>query len=131
VNGKKLSDITSLAYTFQYSASGPAPIAAPYLRIFLNGDNDDVVFDATKCATVVPAQDTSLSFEVTSGDVRYNDDSCDGVAPDQQPWATVVAAHGNDVISGIYVTTGFTGGSDVRASLSDLKVNSSQFHFGR
>ena len=130
VNGKKLSDITSLAYTFRYSASDAAPIAAPYLRIFLNGDTARVVFDATKCATVVPAQDTSLTYEVTSGDVRYNDDSCDGVAPDQQPWATVVAAHGNEVISGIYVTTGFTGGHDVRASLGELKVNGSQFHFG-
>ena len=39
-------------------------------------------------------------FEVVGKDVRYDDDSCDGVLPDQQPWSNVVAAHGSDVISG-------------------------------
>ena len=69
-------------------------------------------------------------FEVVGKDVRYHDDSCDGVLPDQQPWSNVVAAHGSDVISGIYVTTGFTGGSNLTALLRDLSVNGHQFTFG-
>jgi hypothetical protein len=83
-----------------------SPIGVPYLRVFLN------------------------AFDVTGGDVRYNDDSCDGVAPDQQSWASVVAAHGTDVISGVYVSTGFTGGQDLRAKLTDLSVNGQAFTFG-
>jgi hypothetical protein len=130
LNGKKLSDITALSYTVSYDTSDNKPIATPYLRVFLNDDTKDVIFDATKCATASPAENTPLTFNVIAGEVRYDDDSCDGVPPDQQPWAAVVAAHGNDVISGIYVTTGFTGGKDVYATLTGLTVNAETFHFG-
>jgi hypothetical protein len=130
LNGKKLKDISKLVYTVQYETSNAAAIGTPYLRIFLNNDTNDVIFDGTKCATVSPAEDTPLTFDVTHGDVRYDDDSCDGVPPDQQPWANVVAAHGNDVISGIYISAGFTGGQNLHAWLTDLAVNDKQFHFG-
>ena len=130
LNGQKLKDITALSYTVSYDTSNDKPIAAPYLRVFLDDDAKDVIFDATECATASPAENTPLTFNVVAGDVRYDDDSCDGVAPDQQPWSDVVAAHGNDVISGIYVTTGFTGGKDVYATLTGLTVNAKAFHFG-
>ncbi len=129
-NGLKLDQIKQLSYEAMYSAADEAKIGAPYLRIFLNNGNDDVVFDATQCATTVPAKNVFNKFEVVGNDVRYDDDSCDGVAPDQQHWSDVVAAHGSDVISGIYVTTGFTGGSDLTALLRGLSVNGHQFTFG-
>ena len=130
-NGLTLNEITQLSYTAMYSAADTAPIGEAYLRIFLNGDNDDVIFDATQCATTVPAKNVFNTFEVTASDVRYDDDSCDGVAPDQQSWSDVVAAHGSDVISGIYVTTGFTGGADLTALLRSLSVNGDSFVFGQ
>lgn len=130
MNGKALSDITALKYTIQHSSSNDSPIAAPYLRIFLNGDTHDVIFDATRCATVVPAEDTPNTYDVVGGDVRYDDDACDGVAPDQQPWAAVLAAHGNETISGIYVTTGFAGGANLTALLRSMEVNGTNHVFG-
>jgi hypothetical protein len=129
-NGLTLGDINQLSYVIEHSSGNDSPIAAPYLRIFLNGDADDVIFDPTQCATVVPPEDQFNTFEVTTGDVRYDDDSCDGVPPDQQPWATVVAAHGDDVISGIYVTAGFAGGAPLAAILRTLSVNGHAFTFG-
>jgi hypothetical protein len=78
----------------------------------------------------LPSGGDPLTFDVTAGDVRYNDDSCDGVPPDQQPWADVVTAHGDQTISGIYITTGFSGGMDLSAFLTDLRVNGMTFHFG-
>jgi hypothetical protein len=129
-NGLKLNEIHQLSYEAMYSAADAAPIGASYLRIFLNNGNDDVVFDATQCATTVPAKNEFHKFEVVGSDVRYDDDSCDGVAPDQQRWADVVAAHGSEKISGIYVTTGFTGGSNLTALLRGLSVNGHQFTFG-
>jgi len=129
-NGLKLRDLTKLAYTFKYASDNHSAIGAPYLRVFLNDDNDDVAFDATKCATTVPAEDTSLTYNAVAGDVRYDDDSCDGVAPDQQPWADVIAAHGDDVVSGVYVTTGFTGGTNLRATVTNLTVNEQDLTFG-
>ena len=129
-NGLRLDQIHQLSYEAMYSAADAAPIGEAYLRIFLNNGNDDVVFDATQCATTVPAKNEFHKFEVVGSDVRYDDDSCDGVAPDQQRWSDVVAAHGSEKISGIYVTTGFTGGSNLTALLRGLSVNEHQFTFG-
>jgi len=131
VDGHTLGSLTQLSYTVDHSSANDSPIAAPYLRIFLDGDTHDVIFDATKCATTVPAEDVFHTFEVTTGDVRYDDDSCDGVPPDQQPWATVKSAHAGEVISGIYVSTGFTGGTDLTAILRELSVNGTSFVFGQ
>lgn len=130
LNGAKLSDIASLAYTARYSTSDGSPLGAPYLRVFLNDDTVDVVFDPTECATASPAEGVLHTFDVTAGNVRYNDDACDGIAPDQQAWSDVVADHGDDVISGVYVTTGFSGGKDARATLTKLDVNDVGFTFG-
>jgi hypothetical protein len=130
-DGMTLADITQLSYTVDHSSANGSPIAAPYLRIFLAGGHD-VIFDATGCATTVPAEDVFNTYQVVgSNDVRYDDDSCDGVPPDDQPWATVVAAHGAEVIDGIYVTTGFTGGADLTAILRSLSVNGHAFVFGQ
>jgi hypothetical protein len=131
VDGHTLGSLTQLSYTVDHSSANDSPIAAPYLRIFLDGDTHDVIFDATKCATTVPAEDVFHTFEVTTGDVRYDDDSCDGVPPDQQPWATVKSAHAGEVISGIYVSTGFTGGTDLTAILREFSVNGTSFVFGQ
>jgi hypothetical protein len=126
-DGMTLSEITELAYKVMYSAADTAPIGDAYLRIFLNNDNDDVIFDPTQCATVVPDKNVFHTFEVVGSNVRYDDDSCTGP---QQSWSAVVAAHGSDVISGIYVTTGFTGGTDLTALLRSLSVNGHAFTFG-
>jgi hypothetical protein len=128
-NGLRLDQLNQLSYNVMYSAADEAKIGAPYLRIFLN-NGKDVIFDATHCATTAPDKNVFHNFEVVGNDVRYNDDSCDGVAPDQQDWSDVLADHGSDVISGIYVTTGFSGGSDLTALLRGLRVNGHQFTFG-
>jgi hypothetical protein len=128
-NGLTLAQITQLSYTVKHSSADDSAIGSPYLRIFLANDHD-VIFDATKCATVVPTEDENHTYEVTAGDVRYDDDSCDGIAPDQQAWAAVVAAHGSEVVSGIYVTTGFTGGDMLSAILRSVKVNGTNYVFG-
>jgi len=130
-NGLKLNQITQLSYTSMYSASDAAPIGAPYLRIFLNNDKDDVIFDATQCAKTVPSKNVFNTYEVVGHEVRYDDDGCDGVPPDQQSWAAVLAAHGSDVVSGINVTTGYTGGADLTAILRSISVNGSSFVFGQ
>jgi hypothetical protein len=128
-DGLTLSQLTQLSYTVKHSTADDNAIGSPYLRVFLAGGHD-VIFDATQCATVVPTEDENHTYEVTAGNVRYDDDSCDGVAPDQQPWAAVVAAHGSELVEGIYVTTGFTGGDMLSAILRSLKVNGTDYVFG-
>ncbi|HEU5212160.1 MAG TPA: hypothetical protein VFU10_05270 [Gaiellaceae bacterium] len=133
-NGLTLAQITQLSFTVMHSSANANPIASPYLRIFLNGNTDDVIFDPTQCATTVPTESVFHTYEVTTGNVRYDNDGCDGGLPPpatgQLPWATVVAAHGSEVVSRIVVTTGFTGGSTLAAILRSLKVNGTEFVFG-
>jgi len=129
-NGLTLAQITQLSFTVMHSSADGNPIASPYLRIFLTGNTHDVIFDPTQCATTVPTESVFHTYEVTTGDVRYDDDACSGGPPGQQPWATVVAAHSSEVVSGIAVTTGFTGGTTLAAILRSLKVNGTSFVFG-
>jgi hypothetical protein len=163
-NGLKLSQVTALAYSAIYNTTEDTNVGVPYLRVFLNGDNDDVIFSPN---TQVPPIDISENephtYHVTSGTVRYDDDCDDGInyhsqtdvgdcsglvdplpgvpgdtganPPDDYgvngaSWATVVGDHGDEVVSGIYITTGFSGGTDLSALLSDLTVNDTTFAFG-
>jgi hypothetical protein len=128
-DGQTLDSLTQLSFTAKHSSGDDSPIAAPYLRIFLEGGHD-VIYDATMCATTVPAEDVFTTYQVVGSDVRYDDDSCDGVPPDQQTWAAVVAAHGDEIIDGIYVTTGFAGGAPLAAILRSLSVNGTVYTFG-
>ena len=129
LNGRKLDSITQLSYTVMHSTLDDSPISSPYLRVFLT-NGKDVVFDATQCATTVPAEDVFNTYEVTTATkLRYDDDAC-GAAYDPQTWAEVVADHGSEVISGIYVTTGFSGGAPISALLRTLKVNGTEYTFG-
>ena len=128
LNGQTLADITQLSYTVKHSSADDNPITAPYLRIFLAGGHN-VVFDATKCATVVPNEDVLNSYDVITGEVRYDDDPCNS-GSSQQAWANVVAAHDSEVITGIYVTTGFSGGDTVSALLRSIEVNGTEYVFG-
>lgn len=61
--------------------------------------------------------------------LRYNDDAC-GLGPNEMDWSEVVAAHGNETISSIRVSLGFTSGKDVSGFLSGLKANGQTFTFG-
>jgi hypothetical protein len=128
-NGLTLNQITALGFTERHNTSDHNAIAAPYLRIFLEGDAHDVIFDATQCATTVPLENTTNHYDVVGADVRYDDDGCDGIPPDQQPWAGVLAAHGTEVISGIYISAGFTAGADLSVLVTDLTVNGDTFCF--
>jgi hypothetical protein len=128
-NGLTLGDISQLSFTVKHSSQNDSPIGSPYLRVFTTAGSS-IIFDATECATVVPTEDEFHTYEVTTGEVRYNDDACDGVPPDQQPWADVVAAHGGEIVDGIFVTTGFTGGIGLSAILRTLSVNGEAFTFG-
>ena len=130
-NGLTLAEITQLSFTVDHSSADDSPIAAPNLRIFLDGDTHDVIFDPTKCDATVPAGRPVQHLRGHDRSRSLRRRLLRRLAPGQQPWATVVAAHGSEVISGIYVTTGFTGGTDLTAILRSLSVNGEPFVFGQ
>lgn len=129
LNGMKLSELNNLVYYMRYVASNDtAGIGVPYLRVFLNGDTADAIFSPdTQTPDADTAQGPFHEWVATSGSWRYQDDAGDG--PDVS-WQDLVTAHGDDTISGIYVTTGFTAGDNLQALLRWMQINGTTYTFG-
>jgi hypothetical protein len=134
-NGQPLSALADFSYSFTYRQSDGTTGAAPYARVFLDADADgaadnDVVLDPSFCATTTPAEATDLTYQVVGNSVRFNDDGCDGVPPDNQPYADAIAGHEDETIVGLLVSQGFSTGHDVSALLRQVTVNGTTFVFG-
>jgi hypothetical protein len=72
------------------------------------------------------------TWVATSGVWRYHDDAGSGgqYGPNGAPFSQVVGDHGAETISGIYITTGFSAGTDLTALLRSFEVNGKEFDFG-
>jgi hypothetical protein len=139
-NGIKLSDISDFGYTFNYKADGESPgnggyyTAAPFARIFLdeNGDDlvdHDIVLDPGDCTqNPLIAKNTDLNYQMVGYQrLRYDDDACDSLAS-QTSWADVVAAHGDQKVVGLKVSVGWIG-TNVTALLRNISVNGVVYDF--
>jgi hypothetical protein len=127
LNGMTLGDIVNLVYTASFSSNTDTGGAgAPYLRVFLEGPHD-VIFSPNTQPLPLVAEDVLHQWDVTEGTVRYDDDLGNG--PDT-PWQVIVAEHADEVISGIFVTVGFSAGTNLTGCLRTLGVNESVFLLG-
>jgi hypothetical protein len=134
LNGKLLSDIKSLVYEGRYTSEGDTSgVGAPYLRVFLENDAHDAIFSPN---TQPPDPDIEEgpfhTWVATSGVWRYDDDAGSGgqYGVNGAPFSQVLADHGSEVISGIYITTGFSAGTNLNALLRSFEVNGQEFDFG-
>lgn len=130
LNGQPLSAIRHLAFTFSYTSDDHPTAAVPYMRVFTAGGHD-VDLDPSQCATVKVPEGESQTFAIESESVdylRYDDDAC--TPNDKFDWNTAVRDHGNETITGIKVSAGFSGGENLTAFLSKLEVNNQTFRFG-
>ena len=127
-NGMRLGDIVNLVYTASFSSdTDTGGVAVPYLRVFLEGDTHVVTFSPNTQPFPLIEEDVLHRLDVTEGTVRYDDDPGNG--PDS-PWEVIVAQHADEIISGIYVTVGFTAGTNLTGCLRTLSVNESVFLLG-
>jgi hypothetical protein len=128
-NGMNLSVLRNLVYYARYTSTGDsAGVGVPYLRIFLNGDADDAVFSPnTQSPDADTAEGPFHEWVATSGSWRYDDDAGNG--PDES-FADLIADHGTDTISGIYVSTGFSSGQNLQALLRWMQINGTTYTFG-
>jgi Collagen triple helix repeat (20 copies) len=127
LNGMTLGDIVNLSYAASYSTDNDTTVGVPYLRIFLEGDTHDVIFSPNTQPVLLVGEDVLHQWDVTEGTVRYDDDP--GNNPDS-PWQVIAAEHADEVISGIYVTVGFSAGTNLTGCLRTLGVNENVFLFG-
>ncbi|HEY1273759.1 MAG TPA: hypothetical protein VGF25_02565 [Thermoleophilaceae bacterium] len=134
LNGQPLSAVRSLIYKARYTADNDTGgVGVPYLRIFLEGDQHDAVFSPN---TQPPDSDTAEgpfhTWAATSGLWRYDDDAGAGgeYGLNGAPFSTVAGDHGDEIVSGIYISTGFSNGTNLAALLRSLEVNGERFVFG-
>ena len=125
-NGRTLGEISALSYVARYNTDNDTPVGAPYLRIFLNDDADDVIFSPNTQPAPQTDENVDNAYDVVGGTARYDDDP--GNNPDE-PWATIQTAHASEVISGIYVSAGFSAGLNLSVLLTHLGVNADDFCF--
>ena len=131
LDGKKLSQLTHLAFTYTYTSDDHPTAAVPYMRVFTRdagGDDHDIVLDPSQCARVKVPEGTEQTRAVESVNyLRYDDDAC---TPDgEKDWSQMVAAHGDETISAIKVSEGFAGGKNATALVRRLVVNDKTFSF--
>jgi hypothetical protein len=133
LNGQPLSAVRSLAYFARYTSDGDTGgVGVPYLRIFLQGDAHDAIFSPN---TQPPDPDTAEgpfhTWVATSGLWRYDDDAGAGgqYGVTGAPFSQVVTDHGSEVISGIYISTGFTAGTNLNSLTRVFEVNGQEFEF--
>lgn len=155
-NGNTLNDIANLRFTTRHNTTDNTSVGVPYLRVFLTNGKDVIFSPNTQPVTQIGENEWN-TYNVVGGTVRYDDDCGDGVFDTTQtedggcsagtdtnaddvsspyglsgaPWATVMAAHGSDVVDGIYVSAGFSAGVDLSVLLRDLSVNDDTFVLSR
>jgi hypothetical protein len=124
-NGLKLNQLTALSFKAKYSTDNDTDIGVPYLRVFFKGGSN-LIFSPNTQPVKDTAEDVFHTWNVLSGTVRWNDDA--GETADV-PFASVLADHGNETISAIKVSAGFSAGANLRVTLDTLKVNNKTFGF--
>ncbi|HEY6770880.1 MAG TPA: hypothetical protein VI035_00355 [Solirubrobacterales bacterium] len=133
LNGQPLSAVESLSFLARYTSEGDTGgVGAPYLRIFLEDDNHDAIFSPNSQPPDSDVDEGPFhTWVATSGLWRYDDDAGAGgeYGLNGAPFETVVTDHGDEVISGIFISTGFTAGTSLSSLIRVFEVNGHEFEF--
>jgi hypothetical protein len=134
LNGQKLNDVKHLAYIARYTSTGDTGgVGVPYLRIFTQNNSHDAIFSPN---TQPPDADTAEgpfhTWVATAGLWRYDDDGDLGTGEfgHGAPLGDVKQTHGNETISKICISTGFSAGTNLSALLRSWEINSKDYAFG-
>lgn len=124
LNGQPLSAVRSLAYRARYTSDTTDldEGAAPYLRIYTqdtDGNPHDAAFTPGSQPFPGLGQGALQEYVATAGTWRYDaDDSTGGV-----PFADIVADHGQEIITKIAITVGWTAGVNLASLLRWWQTN--------
>ena len=151
LNGATLNDVESLIYTARFTSdTDTGGVGVPYLSIFLEGDTVDAIFSPNTQPDADIDEGEFNEWVATSGVWRYDDDCGDGFLDSTStdgsgctgtgtpspygvngaPYSQIQADHGTEVVSGIYLSTGFTAGTNLAALLREWEINETTYQFG-
>jgi hypothetical protein len=133
LDGQPLDDVKHLAYVARYTADNETNgVGVPYLRIFLKNDHDAIFSPNTQPPDPDIGEGPFHTWVATAGVWRYDDDAGSGgqYGPNGAPFGTVKADHGNQTITDLCITTGFTAGADLSALLRSWEINNQDYAFG-
>jgi len=131
LDGAPLSDVHNLVYYMRYvSSADTAGVGAPLLRIFTDAGGAQDAISMFMPSQQTPDPDTAEGpfheWVPTSGTWRY---SPDGGAGTLLSFADLIAAHGTEPITSIYLTLGLSTGTDLAGLLRWMEINGERFVF--
>ncbi len=132
LDGQPFEAFTNLAYKMRYRDDEGEllePGASPYARVFMQdgrGDQHDVIFTPGSQAYPGLGPGPVQEWVATSGMWRYDDDSGSGGVP----IADLQAEHGDEVITKVTITLGFTSGTNLTGLLRWWQINGVTYTFG-
>jgi hypothetical protein len=135
LNGAPLSAVESLVYYARYvSVGSTGGVGVPYLRIFLEdgaGEHDAIFSPNTQPPDPDVQEGPFHEWVATSGLWRYDDDAGAGgeYGLNGAPFSTLVDDHGDEIITDICITTGFSSGTELAALLRWWEINGERFAF--
>jgi hypothetical protein len=133
LDGQPLDDVKHLAYVARYTADNETNgVGVPYLRIFLKNDHDAIFSPNTQPPDPDIGEGPFHTWVATAGVWRYDDDAGAGgqYGVNGAPFGTVKGDHGNQTITDLCITTGFTAGADLSALLRSWEINNTDYAFG-
>jgi hypothetical protein len=132
LDGQPFSSVKNLAYHGRWTADAPAPAAGSefYARVFMLDPDGVTVHDAAFTPGSQPYPGLGAGpfqeWVATAGYWRYDDDSGTGGVP----LADLQAQYGQQTITKITITVGFTGGVNLGGLLRWMQINGDRYTFG-
>ena len=129
LDGQPFTSVTNLAFDMRYLEDGEHAELSPYLRVFLQdaaGTQHDAIFSPGSQPYTGQGCGPFQEFVATSGFWRYDQDAGTGGVPLDQLQAT----YGDQTITKLTITLGFTGGTNLHGLLRWWQINGDHHVFG-
>ncbi|MFL5660122.1 MAG: hypothetical protein ACJ8BW_02090 [Ktedonobacteraceae bacterium] len=128
MDGLPFSAVRNLAFHMRYTADKTP--TEPFSRVFTvdaDGNAHNAIFTPATQAYTGLGPGPFQEWLASAGTWRYDDDPGEGF---DSSFDDIKAAHGDDIITSIGVTLGFSGGQNLTGLLRSMQINGNRYTFG-
>jgi hypothetical protein len=141
LDGEPFSSVKNLAYNMRFTNDHDTADATPYLRVYTQdsdgGDHDSICTGNGDIFGDQMANGRSISagpfqeYVATAGSWRYDsDDGSNSEFARGVPLSTILDKYGDQVITKIAITLGWTSGVNLAGLLRWMQINGNRYTFG-